>query len=278
MTTTSQDIDLPPFLQPRSSVVRVTPEQAARWLERNVGNRKTKPAKIAQYARDMAAGKWQITGEGIKFDTTGRLIDGQNRLHACIKSGAPFDTYVFLDLQPESQKVMDTGAARSASDSLTIGGERYATTIAAAARIALAIEAGAPIQSYGASHSEIEGFVEANPDIREAAAFASKNYSRTDCPLSVVTYTTWRLSRISQDAAQQFWRDANEKIGLTPGDPILALTNRFAEARRNRESVSHEGRISAVYRAWNARRSGRPLRSIRIQSSAGGTVSIPEPK
>jgi len=262
-----------------STVMVVTPNMARRWLTQNVGNRKLKPLAIAKYSRDMASGRWELTGEGIKFGLGGNLKDGQNRLHACIKADTPFSTFVIRGISGEAQRVMDTGVARTAADALTMAGESHATNIASAAKLALSIEADAgDYDHFSPTHAEVEAFVNANPDIRVAAEFATRVARKTDCPPSVVTYTTWVFSRINQDAAYDFWISAAEKIGLSAGDPVIALTNRFAESRRNRERVSKHAYLSAIYRAWNARRRGQTLRVIKINSSAGGLVPIPEPR
>jgi len=61
-------------------IVSVTPDQASAWLATNAtNNRKISTTIVNQYARDMIAGRWEITGEAIKFDTTGRLIDAALR-------------------------------------------------------------------------------------------------------------------------------------------------------------------------------------------------------
>ena len=95
---------------------------------------------------------------------------------------------------------------------------------------------------------------------------------------TLVAYTTWTLGRIDQAAAYEFWIDAAEKVGLVAGDPVIALTNRFAEARRNRERMATDVQLSAIYRAWNARRAGQPLRMLKTRSPSGGLVPIPEPR
>lgn len=60
--------------------VDVTPEMAAKWLEGNVLNRPLKQAHVDRLAREMAAGRWRLTHQGIAFDVSGCLIDGQHRL------------------------------------------------------------------------------------------------------------------------------------------------------------------------------------------------------
>ena len=42
--------------------------------------------------------------------------------------------------------------------------------------------------------------------------------------------------------------------------------------------IKESAALSAIYRAWNARRAGRTLRLLKISSPNGGLVPIPEPK
>lgn len=279
MSTISENDILLESAKPNASVIVVTPDMASRWLERNAINRRIKPAAISRFARDMKAGRWELTGEAIKFGADGYLKDGQNRLHACVKSGTPFVTFVIRGVSATAQRVMDTGSARTAADALSIAGEKHTALLAAAARIAIEVEAGVLDQrNYQPTHAEIEAFLHDNPDMRDAAAFASRVARRTDCPPSMVTYTTWALGRINPKQAYDFWLAAAEKADLRPGDPVIALTNRFAEARRSHERLPRRAYLSAIYRAWNARRKGQPLRQLKLNSSAGGLVPVPEPK
>ena len=94
--------------QLRAEFETITPEKAEQYLGKNTGNRSYKTAKIAAYARDIASGSFVVTGEAIKFDWTGRLIDGQNRLAAIISAGAPITTLVVRGLDPGSQMYLDS--------------------------------------------------------------------------------------------------------------------------------------------------------------------------
>lgn len=131
---------------------------------------------------------------------------------------------------------------------------------------------------HEASHEEILACVEQNPDLVDAVAFTQTLARRTDCPASVVAFSYFTLARIAPQDAVDFWTSAADKVGLRPGDPVIAMTNRFAEARRNRERLTRRMYLSAIYRAWNYRRAGKPLRLMKINSAAGGIIPIPEPK
>lgn len=113
----------------------VTPDIAKAWLDKNTHNRKPSHRHIAKLARDMIVGSFVFTGDPIRFDRSGRLIDGQHRLMACVKSEKPFETLVIYDLAPETQDKLDTGKARGANDVMALAGYHSASTLAAACRI-----------------------------------------------------------------------------------------------------------------------------------------------
>lgn len=264
--------------KPRLSFMQVTPELAERWLKRNLKNRNVRPQTVARYARDMKAGKWHLDGTPIKFSADRVLLDGQHRLAAIIESGATITTAVVVGIDPTAQAVMDTGRARTAADMLAINGEKNTTTLAAAARFGLEVERNDFNHNSEYSHEEVAAYVEANKDLRYAVEFTHNLARKTDCPPAVAAYAFMIQARIDAFAAANFWVAASGKVGLASGDPVIAMTNRFAEARRNRERMPRPAYLSAIYRAWNYRRAGRRLHLLKISSPNGGMVPIPEPK
>lgn len=265
--------------KPESSWIPVSPDTAERWLKANTKNRKLRQADVNRYARDMASGNWMLTGESIKFATDGTLLDGQHRLAAIIKSGATVTLQVMRNIPSDAQSVMDTGRRRTAADALDIADHKYSATLAAVAKLAIGVEVEATDPGkHECSHSEIAAWVDRNPDAVRACEIARSVSRRTDCPPAVVAYTYMILSRIDREEALDFWTSAAEKVGLSAGDPVIALTNRFAEARRNRQRLTKRIQLSLIYRAWNQRRAGKTMRMLRVNSPAGGLVPVPEPK
>lgn len=264
--------------KPSASVVFVTPEMAERWLEANTRNRKLNERVVRTYARDMGSGAWLLTGEGVKFATDGSLLDGQHRLTAIVRAGITVPMFVMRGVSSEAQSVMDTGHKRTAADALTLLGEQNTSQLAATVRLALGVESGfADPGNFEPTHTEVQDFVSAHPEIRSAVQFIKPLVRRTDSPPSVAAYTYWVLSGIDTFEAANFWVAMAEKVGLKSGDPVIALSNRFAEVRRNRQTLSKSVYLSLVYRAWNARRKGQEMRMIRVNSASGGVVPIPKP-
>ncbi len=109
--------------EPYHVIMDVTPEKALEWLEGNTHNRPVNEAHVRRLARDIQAGRWRLTHQGIAFDTDGLLIDGQHRLWAVIESGVPITTRVFFNEPPENRDVLDSGQRRSNLDILNITGQ-----------------------------------------------------------------------------------------------------------------------------------------------------------
>ncbi len=107
----------------RSEVVTVTPDMARRLLlSSNKQNRNLRPGVVDKYARDMAAGNWRTTHQGLAFYVDGSLCDGQHRLAAVIRADMAIVFMVTYDVPRESGRSVDLHAQRQAYDALRIGG------------------------------------------------------------------------------------------------------------------------------------------------------------
>jgi hypothetical protein len=103
--------------------IDVTPELAFQWLEGNTHNRPISQAKVDHFVRLMRAGLWQLSSQGIAFDTSGLLIDGQHRLWAVIEAGVTVRMHVSFNASPKTRWVLDTSPGRSNQDVLNLTGE-----------------------------------------------------------------------------------------------------------------------------------------------------------
>jgi hypothetical protein len=263
--------------KPYTVVISVTPEMAQRWLTNNTHNRNPRNPLVIAYARDMTAGEWLLTGESIKFSTDRLLLDGQHRLNAVVKSGCTVPMFVTYNLPIEAQAAMDTGARRTAADAFGLRGEKNSALLAAIIRMVLGMENGEGSR-YKATNAELADALATNPEFREVAAFTQTVLKNVDIVGSVIGYCYWRMAAVDADAAKRFWEAASFKIGLIEGDPTLAMTSRFAQARRERENLSKETQISIIFRAWNFWRAGKMIRIMRVNGPDGSMIPIPEPR
>lgn len=266
--------------------ILVTPELAQEWLATNTdNNRRKKPATIRRYANDMLRGEWlENTGQTIKFDTAGRLIDGQHRLEGVVMSRKSIRFEVVRGVSPDAIHVIDTGATRSAGDALTISGHNgYSNLIAALARKIMAIEGGNGMVlgekkiKLGASAITNRDIVEfcRNKDLVEHVRFGHKVHQQQFVKtLSVGEYIFlhWFLGRVDIKAAETFLSSLASLKGLPEDSPIYVLARRLNSGK---DTLGPKEKIHAIAQSWNAWRTGKKISLIRV-ANLESEPSIPQ--
>lgn len=127
-----------------TKVVNVTPTMAQKWLrECNTHNRTISQAFVKSYAQDMRNHAWGFTHQGIAFDDSNTLVDGQHRLLAVIEAGETVPMLVTTGL-PKTHKngvlletidLVDRGRARRVGQQLQLShGYKHGNMTAAAAK------------------------------------------------------------------------------------------------------------------------------------------------
>lgn len=258
------------------TVVEIDPVTATAWLQRNTHNRSLREEGVAALARDMAADRWQYTGESIKFGTSGQLLDGQHRLAAIVRSEVTVPILVVPGLPDSAQVVMDTGAKRTAADALDLSGEANGTLLAAAVRLAINYERGGLAgRNTQVTHSEIVDWLAAHTDIRSAVA-TSRTFAAIPLPGAMISFCLWRLRQIDREFADEFFTDLAQMRTEGKGDPRSALLQRLSAAQSSRERLTRAAQLSLMFRSWNAVRRGQPVTLLKVAYS-GGSIDIPQP-
>lgn len=268
----------------RAVTMTITPEGARTWLDSNVHNRRLFQERVDTYARDIRAGKWYLTNDAITFDTDGKLSNGQHRLWAVVEADRPAEFLVLFGVEPEAQKVMDTGRKRSATDMLTLEGEDDAKTLAAAITLAIfwgrAVKEGSQLKlprgnAFSVTHSEVLGFLAEHPEIREAV-HAAHNYRIQNVSPAVRAFVLWRLRQINRDMADTFLSDMATMNLAGSGDPRAALLRRLTNAAAQRERLDRAMVVVMMFRTWNAWRTGKSIAKA-LTRSRSGDVQAEEP-
>lgn len=278
MTTTAtiqDDIDAG---RQSGHVVNIRPELAQFWLRRNANNRNLRDDTVLMYAADMEAGNWLMTGEAIKFDTSGNLLDGQHRLHAIVTAGVPVRMMVMTGITPEAQRVMDSGVKRTASDALRMSGQSNAALLAAAARLAIAYEAGEFTRAQAGaippvSHSQVVDWIDLNPDIH-AAATAVHGGVYFGRSRAAGAFALHRIARIDRDLAFSLFADLRDLRTTGKGDPRSALAHRLVSSKVNRERIGQVTEAHLIFRTWNAIRRGESLKILKTLPTTPFAVPV----
>lgn len=144
-TNTTNGIQLPferIAKEPTAAFFDITPKIAEAMLTYNTHNRNLRRHRVSALATEMTRKQWLATGEAIKFDVKGNLIDGQHRLEGCIAAKLTLKSQLIVTGLPEkSFAVIDTGMKRTPKDTLSVAGIANGSSIAPVARLLSVIDA-----------------------------------------------------------------------------------------------------------------------------------------
>lgn len=123
--------------QLNSEIRIVSPSFAKVILGNNFGNRFIRKTHVKTLAQAIKKGAWKLSPQGIVIHkSSGRLLDGQHRLHAVIESGMDVPMFFIYTEDEEIFKVLDQGVKRSMADIFSVDG-RVMDTVNFCTRIAM---------------------------------------------------------------------------------------------------------------------------------------------
>lgn len=109
----------------------ITPGMALQYLKANVKNRKPRKRQVEILKRDLLAGAWRFTHQGIAFAEDGSLLDGQHRLQAIVAAEKPvLDMLVWRHLPDTAKEATDQSQGRTLAENLQLlDGEKNSTSL-----------------------------------------------------------------------------------------------------------------------------------------------------
>lgn len=263
----------------------VTPEKAAEWLPKVGVNRHRRKRKVRQYKNDMLAGLWRYIKNvaPLIFDSTGELIDGQQRMAALlmaaeVKPDVFIEVDVVIGVDPALKTVIDSGAARNGADAIAFMGSdtepvKNKSTISSTVRFMLGEQTGRDRDAF--SNSEMVAFAAEYglERLREAATFAHRIYK----PLAPLTptalaYCYLKLGDVNKKLRDQFFEEWVDNVG-----PFFGAANkRLKNAMNRKERVHNKVYVTAIIRCWNAWMKEETLSNFPLTNPQGAPVKIPQ--
>lgn len=255
-----------------SEIITISPDMAAAFLEKNADNRNVVRGAVDAYARDMLVGRWHLSGAAIAFDKNHRLIDGQHRLHACIRADVPFQTIVLYGIDPVAKDVIDTGRGRSVADVLAMAGDRWVTQKVAVARWVLALKAGDahPFQRGGYRRWTMQeqlAVMRDHPMIGASIAYCHGTKGASISSLSAIHYLATNVMGVgttANDFADVFKTGVPSKVGC----PAHKCRERFIQAGGTHDRFSSGVKCVGLVHAWNMFAAGDTVEVFRIPKTA----------
>lgn len=245
----------------KSSVIEVTPKLAAQWLELNKGNRPLNPTTVARYVYQILEGAWQVTGDAIKFNTRGELIDGQHRLKAVVEAKKPIKTCVTRGVDPSAFQVLDVGRTRTLHDLLSISGHTrvsyaYSAGVAWAYRLTHDPTMTAKGKYVATNASFIAFAKEHQAALERSVQFGrhARAIIRSE-GLGIALHFIFRQKDV--ELADAFILNLGEGAGLTAQHPTYLLREILIQNATTKRKLPRRDVLARIIKTWNLLRQGK---------------------
>lgn len=241
----------------------------------NFHNRDLRQRVAAGYKRDIEAGDWMLTNQGIGVITTEAVIDGayfpviylgdgQHRISAFLQAGCPegVEVIILWNMDPRAQKCIDLQAKRQARDLMKLlQNKRVAACAPAVARMVIKEKLGWQVSP---TMTEIMNCMEEIAPALEQVLMVPKQSKFFAAP-----YIT-AFVKIAEMIPDEFYKLKNFMLRvetgemLKIGDPELTLRNYILNsAGLGGGSNLQNDRYRKTLRAWKAFYEGEKLSLLR---------------
>jgi hypothetical protein len=257
-------------------VSTITPELAAELLTNNPGNRLVADGVVAKYRRDMSAGRWLLNGQTIKIGKTGRLLDGQHRLHACVQSSASFPAIVVRGVDEDVFDTFDLGGRRSYANVLQERGEKNTAALAASLRWVWTFEEGKIFDRVTVpTNSELDATLAKHEGIIGSLRYANQIKHVIAPGLGIALHYLW--SQKSPEEANEFMDRIADGQSLTKGMPAYHLRERLISDKNARKvRMAESERFVLAIKAWNAFRQKKRVVQLSWRGKGPAREALPE--
>jgi hypothetical protein len=235
-------------------------------------HRSASKGSIDRIVQDIRNGQFQYTGDSIKFDGEGYLLDGRNRLSAIVKTGATLDLMIATGINDKARYVIDTGKTYTLKNALEAEGVPRAQHVAMALTAVQAWERGDHTSEPAVGATTINTsltFLRENFRIHEVAAEAKRLQTKiTALSGKQLAALVWAFDNADKDRTEFFAKIINGH-DLTPTDSIFQLRQIFAA---NEQQRTHSSRtlLALTIKAWNRYRSNQQMNELTF--NGGGTA------
>lgn len=261
-------------MKPTVQIVQVTPEMAKAILSGNINNRSLRPSVVEHYARMMKDGQWHLNGESISIAPDGRLLNGQHRMEAVVRSGVTVGMVLVTNVDPRAFSTYDKQTGRTTGDALKIAGIQNYSIVSAMIGVVKEVRLAFVNGSYSSlsrghrmSDAEVIDFALDKAEAVQWSAMVGGRvwhaFGKGAVSPAVAGAMHMLFAETSRDAADTFFARLTDGAGLDIDSPVLTLRNRLL-GRTQSKNKSGRGEITEWFiRAWNAYRAGSPLRLVK---------------
>jgi len=260
---------------PETRRVLIPPELAQKILdELNTANRPLRQGRVDYWAGIIKQGKWRYTHQGMALNIAGELQDGQHRLAASVKENFTLDINLSVGMPIENFGVVDTGAGRSASDTLATLQYTNVNVLSGAIRLITIVDKYGPETRAGLKtrvpNDVVAVKVEEYGDRLEDAVRLAQNFNaRRDAPrasaiaVAAAIYLIGRKLPENDERVTEFFRGYSEGTDIPAGDVRNTLRSyMFNLYDSHKRKIPVGDQLAVFIKAWNIWATKRTMKSL----------------
>lgn len=268
--STSQNTITHPYIATKPSVLldEILSVDFMQWIlaEKNPCNRPVIKGRVNQYKESILNKEWdEETGNSVRFDINGNLLDGQHRISAFVEALTPMKTIVIFGIPPKSMKHIDENVPRNAATRALLAQGIVPTKDSVkylAAKMAIAkswiltqhnlCPANSSTQSKKTSFDKIQELIAQKEQFINPALSIGEN-----ADVRRVGYRTAVAQYFEKDAAkaEEFHKAVSgDGANLSSGSPILCLRNYLRKVKGGGSQIikqDYESTVSAIHKFHN---------------------------
>jgi hypothetical protein len=251
----------------RTERVKVTPEMAGGLLALNTKNRTIIKAHLRMLEECLQRGDWVFNGEPIIVASSGRILDGQHRLLACVNTGVSIDTNIVYGVDESVFATIDQGKSRTVGNVLDIAGEENYNAVAAALKVFWVFAKTGQVYDGGRPACEFTSTIAQhvllmNEPIRDSvkAGLRCEHY-KSKSLLSALHYIfTFSNHHVADELVEVMEHGGGEK-----DRPFHVLREHVIYCRLNRVPLGNRSLAAKTIRAFNAEVTGEWVKRLQFK-------------
>jgi hypothetical protein len=246
----------------------ITPSIAKSMLEKNTNNRNCSQKMVLMYVNSMKKGLWkEDTFEMIKISKSGRILDGQHRLQAIIKSNMAINFHIAYDVDDSVFDVLDTGKKRNAGDVFKINNVKNSRVVPSIIQLYFSLKNSYHIRSQqlNKTNSELIFIYEENSNFWDSVATKTltwyHNFSKIIAPQFIGGLFAYFYD-LNKDDASNFIDELTN--GTTENKAILMLRKRLIDDKVSIRKLNPEIKLALIIKTWNFYRTNKKISCLKF--------------
>ncbi len=217
---------------PRFSIMRVTPETAQSLLAMKRPGARRNQAAVAAYAQAMRSGEWILNGMPLIVSRKGVLLDGVQRLYACLEADTPFVTVVAENIPDDTVHTIDQQRRRSFTGVLETRGIPHPASVANLLAKLIRYEDGTLTRGTSTPPwSRMERALEANREELDTAVKFSFDHPARLLSEAIRTPLSFMGLQVNRPAIRHFLDAIAHPERFKADEPGVMIRRRLVEGR-----------------------------------------------